>query len=183
MKVAIVLHQDKATGLQGYPQELGANPPMTMDGLMKILSIIPALKALGPFLAMFVSRMCRACDAVSVLAMSFDMDFCSINGLGQAGNLDSDGTVIPYPGHESDGPAEWQRDGLDALEEIWDIMDDDRDSTVLAVSHRPIVGALIAAATGVFDPEGINAVVQDKSWTKNGYVVFNYDDGVLTLVD
>jgi broad specificity phosphatase PhoE len=179
MKIVAVFHQDKVVGVKNCKQEIGANPPMTTAGMEKIDALIPALKKLGPYYPMlFTSRMSRAADAASVLAMELDLDFRSVKGLGQAGNLD-EGVVIPYPGHENDGPIEWQEDGIDACAEINSFTGE--NDTALAFSHRPIIGALIAACKGIFDANGINAIVQDKELTKNGFVVFNYNGVTLTL--
>jgi hypothetical protein len=179
MKIIAVFHQDKIVGVTGCKKSIGANPPMAIAGMEKIDALIPTLRELGPYNGMlFTSRMARAADAASVLAMEFDLDFRSIKGLGQAGNLDN-GVVIPYPGYENDGPIEWQRDGLEAFADIY-LMTDEND-TALAFSHRPIIGALVALCKGIVDANGINAIVQDKNLTKDGYVVFNYDGVTLTL--
>ena len=181
MKIVAVFHGAKVEGLQGLNSRLGANPPMTMTGMSNILDLVPILKTLGPFDFMYVSRLARALDAASIIALELDMDFETKRELGQFGNKDGS-NVIMYPGHEADGYKNWQSDGLVAIDEIWDEIDEvSSEDTILIVSHRPIIGGLVAACQEIEDEDGIKAVVNDPSLTEKGYVIFRYNGRKLTL--
>ena len=168
MKIVAVFHGAKVEGLQGLNSRLGANPPMTMTGMSNILDLVPILKTLGPFDFMYVSRLARALDAASIIALELDMDFETKRELGQFGNKDGS-NVIMYP-------------GLVAIDEIWDEIDEvSSEDTILIVSHRPIIGGLVAACQEIEDEDGIKAVVNDPSLTEKGYVIFRYNGRKLTL--
>jgi broad specificity phosphatase PhoE len=185
-QIVAVFHGKKIEGVLDYQAAVAANPTLTMEGLDAIQGgLLPKIKALGKkFKALFCSRMARALDTASVLAMDLDLDICTVAGLGQAANLDK-GTVVAYPGHEADDVLTWQRDVKGALEHIHCEMVYDiamsPDYNVLVVSHRPVIAAMVALAQGITDAAGIQAVLDDPTLTKDGYIVFNYDGETLTL--
>lgn len=178
-------------GLNGVIQEIGANPPMTVDGMQKILSLVPAIKAEGPFQGAYCSRLARAADAASVLALELDIDFQMLKELGQHGNKDGS-NIIMYPGHDGEDMLTWQEDGLTAVETIYSKelsssgfsnMVRTPEFRILVVSHRPIIAGLVGAAQGVTDLDGLNKIVNDPTLTKKGFVVFNYDGRTLSIVE
>lgn len=178
MKIVAVFHGAKVEGMAGRPTKIGANPPMTVDGMQKILALVPTIAAEGPYTSAYCSRLSRAMDAASILALELDMDFETMKDLGQHGNKDGS-DVIMYPGNEGENMSDWQRQGGRAISKLFDL----QAKTVLIVSHRPIIAGLVAAARGVYDIDGLNAIVNDPALTKKGYVVFECDDGKLTVVE
>ena len=197
MKFVFVPHGAKLTGVGQYPPELGADPPMTMEGKAKMLKLVPALAVFGLYDAAFCSLMDRACGTMCTIVKQLGINrVVCIDELGQMGNLDADGTVVSYPGHENDSVVTWQAQGLIAV----GIISSEtlqrhlplvaaygprgvREPKVLVFSHRPILAGLVAAAKKVTDPEGIQNLLDWPGLTKNGFVVFNYDGINLTLVE
>ncbi|EKE19787.1 MAG: hypothetical protein ACD_8C00106G0007 [uncultured bacterium] len=185
MRFIAVFHGKKEESVLNFQAAVAANPTLTMSGMDAIQNgLLPKIKTLGPFAALFCSRMARALDTASVLSMALDLDIRTINGLGQAGNLDQ-GTVVMYPGHENDDVLSWQSAARDAMHTIHgDVLFDiamSNDANVLFVSHRPVIAALVALAKGITDADGINSILDDPTLAKDGYVIFNYLEGALTL--
>lgn len=197
MKIVFVPHGAKLTGVGQYPPELGADPPMTMEGKAKMLKLAPALQALGPYNAVFSSLMDRACGSMCTIVKQLGIKrVVCIDELGQMGNLDADGAVIAYPGHENDNVITWQEQGWIAIKMVFD--ETLRDTSplvaaygpngvperkVLVFSHRPILAGLVAVAKGITDAPGIQAVLDDPGLVKNGFVVFDYNCTNLILVE
>ncbi|MFA5878509.1 MAG: histidine phosphatase family protein [Candidatus Staskawiczbacteria bacterium] len=175
----MVFHGDKVRVEKGLPIQTWVNPPLSTQGMAKILAMVPTIKALGPFEEMFSSRLARAVDTASVLALELGLDFRTLSSLGQYGNKDGD-DVAYYPLHEADGYLTWQGDGVASLRTIsaWR-----SDCNVLAISHRPIIGGLIAHTRGITDEAGIKAIVNDAAITEKGYVVFEVENGAITLIE
>lgn len=173
MKIIAVFHGAKVECLETVRQEIGANPPMTVPGMGQILELVPTIKAWGPFQAAYCSLVARAMCTMSVLAMALGIkQVACIQELGQFGNLDQ-GRVIPYPGHESDDELTWQWNGKLAWVRIWDACGKyGLAQNVLLVSHRPIIGALVALRDGITDKKGIAKIVASPDLTKDGYVIF-----------
>lgn len=184
MKITAVFHGAKVEGLEGAPQAMGANPPMSVLGMEKILAIVPIIRELGPYQAAYCSLVARAMCTMSVLAMAMGIrQVACIEELGQFGNLDK-GKVIPYPGHENDNEITWQRDGQLAMSRIWNACGlNGQAQNVLLVSHRPIIGALVARTKGITDKEGISKIVLDPNLTIDGYIIFEDDGNTLSLVN
>ena len=193
MKLIVVPHGAKVTGVTQYPPELGADPPMTMEGKWKMLNLVPALRALGPYDGVYCSLMDRACGTMCTIVKQLGIRrVVCIYELGQMGNLEPDGKVIMYPGHEQDNVVIWQTEGLFSVGRIiWEDYTQlsasqpsvHRNLKVLVFSHRPILAGLVANAKGITNREGIQKILDDPDLTKNGFVVFNYDGNFLTLVE
>ena len=186
MKIVAVFHSDKVEGVTDLPAELGANPPMNLKGMAKIHGLVDTIRTLGPYAGMYVSRLARALDTASMIAMALDTDFVTVKGLGQHGNKDGD-TVIMYPGCESESFDTWQKNAvktIGTIEVCHGGYGDDSDVTVLIVSHRPVIGGLVAFAKGITDSAGIKAIVVDPATSAKGYVVFNIDaERKLTVIE
>lgn len=186
MRIIAVFHEKKVEGVLGLPAAIAANPTLSLVGMQNVLEkLLPKLMAMGPFCALFTSLMARALDTSSVIAMALNLNIRTVKGLGQAGNLDQ-GTVIAYPGHEDDDALTWQKEGMQALLQIYSEVlfniSRTEDCNVLIVSHRPVIAALVAAATGITDIDGINAIVNDKNLVGDGYRILDYTGGELTLI-
>ena len=180
-RITMVFHCQKVEGLLGYPLELGANPPMTMEGMEKIHRLLPALNENGPYDGgvIYCSRLARALDTASILGLHYNMDIQTMKELGQNGNLDGN-NVIMYPGCEGESYSHWQSIGVAALRKIAQ----SKWTFSLAVSHRPVIGGIVAFTKGITDKNGIAAVVGDKTLTAKGYVVFEVEElgGKITMV-
>jgi broad specificity phosphatase PhoE len=176
MKVTAVLHFDKAAGfIDSSSAELAANPGLSYKGFKDALSICQRLELLGPFDGMFVSRLARALDTASVLAMYLNMDFQTMFGLGQAGNKEGD-KIVMYPGFENSCFTGWQNNALSSLEELAL----HGYGHVLIVSHRPIIWSLCAYAQGITTEEEISALVM-KGFSDESIYQFEYNFGLLQL--
>ena len=176
MKIVAVFHGKKVEGVDVTKRmaAIAANPPLSMDGMEKIRSgLLQKIQTIALFDAIYSSRMARALDTASVIAMALNMEIQTIGELGQKGNLDS-GQVIAYPGFENDDELTWQSCGLRAIAQIWM---KERVGTILIVSHRPIIAGLIAAAKGINNKAGIKNILNDPNLVKDGYVVFEYYEG------
>lgn len=181
MKLVVVPHGNKVTGVTQYPPELGADPPMTMEGKAKMLGLVPALQALGTYDAVYCSLMDRACGTMCTIVKQLAIKrVVCIEELGQYGNLDADGSVISYPGHETDNVLTWQAQGLAAVQLIYtevtrDGLAEERylpAMKVLIFTHRPILAGLVAATFGVTFAEGIQQRLDDKGLVGKGFRVF-----------
>lgn len=196
MKIVVVPHGKKLENVGAYARELAADPPMTMEGKLQILNLVPALKAFGPFDAAYSSLMDRACGSMctAVKPLGIERATC-IKVLGQHGNKDGDGTVIFYPGYENDTVLTWQKQGLEATRlinaEVAQNGLDDGGATwnegtippkkVLVFTHRPILAGLIATTCCITDNEGIQAILHAKELVGKGFRVFNCTNTTLTL--
>lgn len=179
MRLVVVPHGAKVTGVTEYLPELGADPPMTMAGKAAVLKLVEPLRALGPFNAAFCSLMDRACGTMCTIVKPLGIrQVTCIDELGQYGNLDGS-TVIPYPGHEKDDLVTWQQQGVEAVGVIWSQCA--VRGTVLAFTHRPILAGLLATAAGVTDSKGIREILDSKELLGNGFRIFSYDRFTLRL--
>lgn len=180
MRIVAVFHGQKVEGIADKPAEIAVNPTLTVAGMEKIQALVPKIRELGPYYGLYSSRLARALDTASVLALALDENIQTAKGLGQHANLDG-GIKTYYPGHEGESFKQWQEQALNALHEIWERIGHEigvtvrYDRNVLMVSHRPSIGGLVAAAKGISDEKGIESVVMDKSLTANGYVILHYD--------
>lgn len=194
MKLIVVPHGPKLTGVTGCPPELGADPPMTINGKAKMLTLVPTLRDLGPYTATYCSTMDRACGTMCTVVKPLGIKrVICIDELGQYGNLDGD-TVIAYPGHEEDNVLTWQKQGIEAVRLIWGevtqggLAEGARfaeegglpEKKVLVFTHRPILAGLIASASFITDAEGIQKILDAPELVGRGFRCFNYD-GKLTL--
>jgi broad specificity phosphatase PhoE len=176
MRFVMVFHGPKAEELSG-PVEVRVNPPLTIAGMNKIFSLVPAVRQHAPFAGFYSSRLARALDTASILALELNQDFATSGLLGQYANKDGN-DVIFYPGSEKEGFVEWQQSGLNAVAKLWHRHKDaDPNGTILVVSHRPIIGGIIAAIQGVKDKDAINKIVNDPSIAEKGFAVIETDDG------
>lgn len=179
-RIVMVFHEKKVKMDDGLPVRTWVNPTLSVEGMTKVLDLVPVIGALGPFNAMFCSRLARALDTASVLALELDVDFETMPRLGQYGNKEGE-KVQFYPGYEDDGYVDWQDDGFNAL---LDIADQCKGGKALVISHRPVIGGIIAHVRGITDEAGIKAIVNDPSIVGPGYVVFDVeDDGTITMVN
>jgi broad specificity phosphatase PhoE len=173
MIIVAVFHDEKVAELGGLPDTIRANPPMTTRGMERILRLVPVIRARGPFKMIYTSLMARGLDAASVLAL--ELQILRLVGLAEFGQFaNSDGEeIVYYPGHEGEGPADWQRNALNGIKLIQ--AENHLFALILLVSHRPIIGALVAAAHGISLPEEILSIVIDPELTRKGYVIFETD--------
>lgn len=193
LKIVVVPHGAKVTGVTQYPPELGADPPMTMEGKAKMLALVPTLKELGPYDAVFCSLMDRACGTMCTIVKQLGVKrVICIDELGQYGNLDSDGTVIAYPGHENDDVLTWKKQGLQTVQIIHtevaqgglaEGFTDGKEhlKKVLVFTHRSILAGLIAAAAYISDAEGIQKILDAKELPGKGFRVFDKTNSSFTL--
>lgn len=176
MKVVAVLHGRKIEeGMTDKPAELRSNPNVSIDGLVSIHGLVEQVKAKGPYAAIYSSRLTRALDTASILALAMDMDIQTVKNLGQHCSRDANGDCF-YPGHEGETVIEWRDQALKALREL-----ENRhgaNDTILVVSHRPSVGGLVAHAEGITDAKAIMEIVTGKF---GPIVDFEINDGVITL--
>ncbi|MEI6494602.1 MAG: hypothetical protein WCO03_00895 [bacterium] len=182
IKIVAVFHGAKVSGVTQYPTAVGANPPMTIEGMAKAQAdLVEKVRAHGPYVCGYTSRLARACDMMSVLATALDLDFVSMKGLGQHGNLDN-GTVIMYPGCEDENYVSWQNNAMGAIQDIGDMHE--CGDTILVVGHRPTLGALVALTQEITDIDGLKQVVNDPATVGEGFRVFEYHKhgGELQLV-
>ena len=183
MRVVAVFHGDKQDTQPIMRSEIRANPPMTALGMQHIFTkLLPKVRDLGPYHGpIYCSRMARALDTASVLALALDMDIESLKSAGQMGSKDAGG-VVYYPGHEADKNVYDWRDQFElSLQRIGIYRD--YIGPALMVSHRPMIGSLIAHLQGINDDEGIRSVVNDPRIVEDGYVVFDVSQvGTIKLV-
>jgi len=179
MRIVAVFHGTKLEGLAGTPNKVGANPPLSLTGMQKVLNLVPTIKDQGPFETMYCSRMSRALDTASIIALEFDLDIRTKKELGQYGNRDEERDIY-YPGHETDGFVTWQNDGVSAFLKI---AKEHSDTTVLVISHRPVIGGIVAHCMGVDDEAGIIKVISDPTLAAKGFRVFEITDDNIKIVD
>lgn len=197
MKIVVVPHGKKVSGVIQYPPELGADPPMTMEGKVAMLTLVPDLMAFGPYDACYCSLMDRATGSMCTIVkqMSIRRVIC-IDELGQYGNLDGDGTVIAYPGHENDNVRTWQEQGLLAVRIIHAEVAQGGlaegtvagkgklpEKMVLVFTHRPILAGLVAAASGVTYAKEIQRILDDKGLIGKGFRVFKVTNSDIELLE
>lgn len=185
LRICAVFHSEKQEGAVGKPPAVAVNPPMTMRGMERIDRVAEKIKrdprfnfrkkeALPPFSILLSSPLARALDVASVLALHFNMDIQTVNGLSQMANKEGE-KIILYPGHEDEDVVNWQFQAFRALQEIA-INVAGVLTAILLVSHRPIIGGLVAKARGiVHDREGLDRLIKDPELVKDGYVVLDYD--------
>lgn len=177
MKIVAVFHGNKVTGLarEGFSTEIVANTPVSPKGMDHIFSIVERIRAYAPT-ALYCSRLARAAGSVSVLAIELDLDFRSMKALGQHGSKDGD-DVFMYPGFDNERYADWQAGGVKALMEI--AKNHAPDDVVVVVTHKPVIGGLIAHTRGINDEDGVKAVVkevaQNAALLEKGFVTFDVD--------
>ncbi len=180
LRICAVFHSDKQSVEAGQPPAVAVNPPMTMTGMMKIDALVEKIRK-DPrlptsFDGLCSSRLARALDTASVLALRFDLDIGTMKGLGQMANKEGD-VVIKYPGCETEDMVVWQRNAMSSVRELSDDLDClDQDATLIVVSHRPIIGGLMAWSRGIIGDHGaIDEIVRNPELAKEGYVVFDYE--------
>ena len=177
MKIVAVFHSDKVEGLDTFPQELQANPPMTISGMVKIHALIPQLME-ERIQEIYSSLLARGPDTASVIALALGKEIYTLRELGQHSN--KDGTrVIAYPGFEGEGFSTWQTNAMEGIEKIHVRS---TASVVAITSHRPVIAGLIAFTRGIASDAGIKAVRDEPQTTEGGYRVFEYDRTKLTLI-
>ena len=175
--VVAVLHGRKAERIIG-PNELRANPPLTPEGALAIHGLVPGVEAFGPFSAIYSSRLSRALGTASVFAMAYGLDIQTMELLGQPANKDGD-EVIPYPGHEGEDLPDWKENGIRALRSIGTRHVSEK---ILVVSHRPVIGDIIAHTRGISDAVGLETVVNNHMLAPRGFVIFSVDGDNIELV-
>lgn len=195
LKIVVVPHGAKVMGVTQYSPELGADPPMTMEGKAKVLGLVPVLKTLGPYDAAYCSLMDRACGTMCTIVKHLGIRrVICIDELGQYSNLDGE-TIIFYPGHENDSIPIWQQQVGEALRRIYlevakngladgpvGLGGSAYEKKVLVFTHRPILAALVAAASHITDPAEIQKILDAKELVGKGLRVFNYNGQNLSLV-
>ncbi len=179
MLIVAVFHDEKVSVGTDYPDEIRANPTMSVTGMGNILKRVSKIAAEGAFDAFYCSRVARALDTASVIALELDLDFKTMRELGQFANKDGDDVVF-YPGHDEDNCVSWQQDGLNAFGQIAAMHE--HDARVIVVSHRPILGGIVAHIRRIRDEVGIKAVVNEPTLVEDGYIVFEVTDGGIEIV-
>ncbi|GEM_PF-3869862 len=178
MNIIAVFHGAKVEGLEGLPAEISANPPMTVEGMEKMWRRIsgnefsPHLpSSLGNKIdAIYSSRLARALDTASVIALHLNLEITTVSELGQMANKDGN-TVTHYPGHEKDDVILWQKNAMFAVRKIVSRHADHH--TVVAVSHRPIIAGIVAwAIDKIGDANVLNKILNDPGFGKDGYFAF-----------
>ena len=162
MKVITVLHAQKVEDdMAKTPVEIHANPTLSVKGLVNIHGLVEQIRAKGPYIAIYSSRLARALDTASILALALDMDIETIKGLGQHSNRDASGDYC-YPGHESETVVEWKNQAVKALLDLQERHGS--NDTILIVSHRPSVGGIVAHTKSIEDKTGIMEIVLAKGF-------------------
>lgn len=180
MKIVAVFHGEKVEGVSSELAPIRSNPTMTVKGMESIQALVPAIAEHGPFAAIYTSLLARALDAASVLALALGIPGLSgLDVLGQHANKDG-GDVIFYPGHEGEDVMTWQEQGLAAVGILRNRYGS--QATLLVVSHRPIIGGIVAAAHGISDKAGIHGVVTNPNLIANGFVVFEVEGNTIRVV-
>lgn len=185
MRIVLVFHGLPKANFTSPLPEVAANPTLNFEGMSRVHALVPAIRAAGPFDAIFSSRMARALDTASVLSMAFGLEIQTLKGLGQHANKEGD-MVVRYPRHEHEDIGTWQREGIAAIEAIF--FEYDPDETVLAVSHRPVIAGIVCASRGVRDPEKIKALADDPSFVAKGFVIIDmreekFSELILSVVE
>lgn len=180
MKIIAIFHEKKAGGYGNYPPKIACNPPLTDEGYLRTHSLPDKLRPYGPFAALICSRMCRTSQMVSVLALEFNLDFCSMQGLGQHASKVGE-ELFSFPGYENEGYPEWQKNGVAAFQEIAKRYGP--DDTVVIVSHRPVIAGVVRYTQGISDPKLIQSLAADEDFSKHPFVIFNVTkSGEITFV-
>jgi broad specificity phosphatase PhoE len=179
MKVVAILHGKKAEqGITDKPAAIRSNPNLSVEGIVGVHALVEQVKAMGPYVALYSSRLARALDTASIFALALNMDIRTVKELGQHSSRDANGDCF-YPGFEGETVIEWRDQAIKAL-----LILNQRhsaDDTVLVVSHRPSVGGLIAHTRGITDEPAIMDIVMN---TSGPIVEFNVDDqGKITLIE
>ncbi|MES2088217.1 MAG: hypothetical protein V4467_04485 [Patescibacteria group bacterium] len=182
MILVVVPHGPKLTGVAGCEVTLAADPPMTMSGKAYMLALVPRLRAMGPYQVTFCSLMDRACGSMCTVVKRLNIKKVTcIEELGHYGNLDADGTIIPYPGHERDDVHTWQGQAICSMAVIYNNSPVSADRA-LVFTHRPILAGLVAVALGVTDTIGIQTILDQSTLAGNGFRKFEIvDDGTTAL--
>ena len=180
MKIVVVPHGPKLAidRTKDYLAMVAADPPMTMEGKLKMLGLVPTLKDLGPYDAVYCSLMDRACGTMCTIVKQLGIKrVMCLDELGQYGNLDGD-TVIAYPGHEGDNVLTWQKQGLAFLDfiSLYQSL-----KKALVFTHRPVLAGLVASASCITDTEGIQKILDAKELVGRGFRVFSCTNSGLTL--
>lgn len=161
--------------IDGLPSEVLANPPLTPQGKKLLIEqVIPHLKKMGPYGAVYSGRLDRVLGTASAIVheLGDEVDLQTMYQLSQ--RCGANGKVItPYPGHEHESYREWQDQAVLAARLI--AMRHKFGQRVLVVSTRPMIGGLLSSLQGVTDPEGIEKIAMDPDVEKNGYRIFNVD--------
>lgn len=180
MKIIAIFHEEKTGGYGNYPPKIACNPPLTTEGYLRTHNLPDKLRPYGPFAALICSRMCRTSQMVSVLALEFNLDFCSMRGLGQHASKEGE-EVFSFPGYEHEWYPEWQKNGVAAFQEIAERYGP--DDAVVIISHRPVIAGVVRYTQGISDPKSIQALAADKNFSKHLFVIFNVTkSGEITFV-
>lgn len=176
MKVVAILHGKKVEeGMTDKPSALRSNPNLTVDGLVGIHNLVEQVRAKAPYAAIYSSRLTRALDTASVLALALDMDIQTVKKLGQHCSRDAGGDCF-YPGFEGETVVDWKNQAVSALLDLQ--KRHSPDDTILVVSHRPSIGGLVAHTKGIEDENGIMGIVLGKF---GPIVELEVNDGKITL--
>lgn len=188
MRLITVFHGENATNLGNRDAQIGSNPPMTPDGMEKMLCLVPVIKKLAPFDAVYSARTARTLDTASILALALNVDFKTIKDLGRHANTDNNITTA-FPGNENEDMCTWQKDALSAVSIIYqtELRQNEfgrnvstAEYKVLSVTHKEIIAGLIGATKGISDLNGLNDIVNDPHLSRDGFVVFYFDGQSLT---
>jgi hypothetical protein len=163
----------KLLGMTDVSPANAANPPTTVESMEAVLKFVPKIRALGPYANMYSSRFAYVSDIASVIALALNMDFSTLSGLSKYINLDCE-TNRCYPGHEKDDVLKWQFDGVSAFREIHH--KHRSGEVILVVSHRPIIGGVMAHCYNVHDPAKIMTIVNHPKTVKGGFRVFEVNE-------
>lgn len=163
-----------------------ANPPLTPKGMYDNHHLVNSFGSNLPFDGLYSSRMARALDIASQFSFALYLEIQTIDGLGQHSS-EENGKTVYYPGYENEGPSQWLKGGLEAIQKIYNFHANfpAKGKKVLVVSHRSIIGALIGHCRGTVDDKSISEIVNDPGLTTKGFVVFETEaigkDGAFKL--
>ena len=180
MRMVFVFHAAKSEVPTDAPTEIRANPPATIKGMREVQELVEKLRKFAPFAALYASRLARATDTASILALAFDLDFSSLKELGQHASRSGNESVY-YPGCEDETYATWRDGALKAIEQIRERHYD--KGTVLVVSHRPIIASLMMASLGISNPDVIRKLARSADFPTKPFVVIDFDGQNITIVD
>lgn len=176
MRIVALIHTDKEGMLPlvaDLPEPMRTwlivNAPLSLNGQREAFELIDRVRPLGPFARGYCSRLGRTAQAMSFLALAFDIDFTSLWDLGQCASMERDGQVYCLPGYEEYTYVAWQQQGLDAVRIIAE--SNPADSTILVVSSGPIVAGIAEHCLGIHSEENLKEAVP--AWRKRGVVIFD----------
>lgn len=171
LRVVCVFHPEVLEGLlEEYGMEVAANPVPSPKGMKDISSLIPNLEKYGPYGGLYCSRLSRSSAAISPISIHYDLDFCSIKGLGQHAKKEGD-KVLYLPGYEHEDFRVWQEEAVKAILDIRHRHPE--GGAVLILGHRPTIAGLWCHMKGINDPNEARRIANDPWFYGCGFIVIS----------